>query len=79
MFYQNLKLKIMKKNELEFSELQENMKVKDSMGNIGTIIKCDNEYKIVVKFKNNGGYRFYCMDPSNKIYYNPLYKYNESV
>jgi len=62
--------------KLEFSELQIGMKVQDNDGNISTIKKCDNIHNILAKFiTGTGGYGFYCLDPSDKKYYDPLYKY----
>jgi hypothetical protein len=65
--------------KLEFSELEKGMKVKDRNGNIGTIKKCEDLHNIIVRYKNTGGWGFYCLDPLDENYYDPLYKYDEPV
>jgi hypothetical protein len=65
--------------KLEFSELKNGMNVKDTTGNIGIIKKCNDLHNIIVKYKNNGGWGFYCLDPMDKNEYDPLYKYDESI
>lgn len=61
--------------KLEFSELTVGMRIIDNEGNIGIIIKIKNIQSILVKFETGtGGYGFYCIDPSYKNSYDPLYK-----
>jgi len=65
--------------KLEFSELKNGMSVKDTNGNIGIIKKCEDLHNIIIKYKNTGGWGFYCLDPLDEDYYDPLYIYNESI
>jgi len=60
--------------KLEFSDLKVGMRVKDVHENISIIKKCKDEHNILVKFEPYGGYGFYCLDPTDKKYYDPLYE-----
>lgn len=61
--------------KLKFSELRVEMKVTDDNQNIGLIKKIKDIHSILVKFETGtGGYGFYCLDPSDKKCYDPLYK-----
>jgi len=50
------------------------MKVIDTEGNIGKIMKIKDIHNILVKFERNAGYGFYCLDQTDKMFYDPLYK-----
>jgi agmatine/peptidylarginine deiminase len=64
--------------KLNFSDLKKGMKVQDDDGHVGTIVKFVDMHNILVKYEiGNSGYGFYCLDPENKKYYDPLYKYKE--
>jgi hypothetical protein len=60
--------------KLEYAELKKDMKVIDTEGNIGKIMKIKDIHNILVKFERNAGYGFYCLDQTDKMFYDPLYK-----
>jgi hypothetical protein len=67
-------------NRLKFEEIRKGMKVRDSEGNTGTVTLCKDFHNISVKFDNTvGGYGLYCLDPKDKLYYDPLYSANEPI
>ena len=56
---------------LLFNEVSIGLRIKDSDGDIGIIRKCDDICNILVELESgNGGYTFYCLDPSSKRYEN---------
>jgi hypothetical protein len=62
--------------KLEFSELQEGMRVQDTHKNISTIKKCKDIHNVLVQFEKlgTGGYGYYCLDEKDLTHYDPLYK-----
>jgi len=62
-------------DQLKFEEIKKGMKVRDNYGNVGVATLRKDLHNITVKFDNNiGGYSIYCIDPTYKIHYNPLYR-----
>ena len=56
------------KESIEFEELKSSMIIIDSEDNIGTIVKCKDIRKIVIKYDGVGGYGFICLDPCVNTY-----------
>lgn len=61
------------KKPLAYDEIKLGMKVTDADGAVGKVAECNDIHNVLVKYDDNAGLGFYCLDKKCKDYIHHLY------